>query len=203
MALNDSTPIILASSSEIRFQMLRAAGVTVTARPARIDEEALRAGLEAEDATPRDIADMLAEMKARKVAGNSDAAVVIGCDQVLDFKGHVRGKPATPAAARAQLLEMRGVSHRLLSAVVLYHEGEPQWRHVGTARLTMRDFSESWLDGYLSRNWESLRHSAGGYLLEEEGVRLFSAIEGDYFTILGLPLIPLLGYLGERGFIAT
>jgi septum formation protein len=196
-------PIILASSSETRLRMLRAAGLPVTARPARIDEVALRASLEAEDATPRDIADMLAEMKARKIAEKSTGTVVIGCDQVLDFKGRSWGKPANPAAALTQLREMRGAQHKLLSAVVVYFEGKPQWRHVGVARLTMRDFSDQWLDGYLSRNWENLRHSAGGYLLEEEGVRLFSAVEGDYFTILGLPLLPLLGYLGDRGFIQT
>ncbi|MFT7058985.1 MAG: septum formation protein, partial [Pseudorhodobacter sp.] len=175
----------------------------VSAQPARIDEEAIRAGLEAEDATPRDIADTLAEMKARKIADKVSGAVVIGCDQVLDFKGRSWGKPATPQAARAQLLALRGQRHQLLSAVVLYYDGQPQWRHVGTVRLTMRDFSDAWLEGYLSRNWESLRHSAGGYMLEEEGVRLFSAVEGDYFTVLGLPLLPLLGYLGQRGFIQT
>jgi septum formation protein len=196
-------PIILASSSETRLKLLRAAGIPVSAQRARIDEEAIRASLEAEEATPRDIADMLAEMKARKIAEKSTGTVVIGCDQVLDFKGKAWGKPATPAAAREQLQTMRGSQHKLLSAVVVYFEGKPQWRHVGIARLTMRDFSDSWLDGYLSRNWESLRHSAGGYLLEEEGVRLFSAVEGDYFTILGLPLLPLLGYLGDRGFIPT
>lgn len=197
------TPIILASSSETRLRLLRAAGLPVTARQARIDEQAIRASLEAEEATPRDIADMLAEMKARKIAEKTTGTVVIGCDQVVDFKGRSWGKPTSPAAARAQLLEMRGAQHKLLSAVVVYFEGKPQWRHVGVARLTMRDFSDQWLDGYLSRNWESLRHSAGGYLLEEEGVRLFSAVEGDYFTILGLPLLPLLGYLGDRGFIPT
>jgi septum formation protein len=196
-------PIILASSSETRLRLLRAAGLPVSAQPARIDEEAIRAGLEAEDATPRDIADTLAEMKARKIADKVSGAVVIGCDQVLDFKGKSWGKPATPQAARAQLLALRGQQHQLLSAVVLYYDGQPQWRHVGTVRLTMRDFSDAWLEGYLSRNWESLRHSAGGYMLEEEGVRLFSAVEGDYFTVLGLPLLPLLGYLGQRGFIQT
>jgi septum formation protein len=196
-------PIILASSSETRLRLLRAAGLPVSAQPARIDEEAIRAGLEAEDATPRDIADTLAEMKARKIADRVSGAVVIGCDQVLDFKGRSWGKPATPQAARAQLLALRGQRHQLLSAVVLYYDGQPQWRHVGTVRLTMRDFSDAWLEGYLSRNWESLRHSAGGYMLEEEGVRLFSAVEGDYFTVLGLPLLPLLGYLGQRGFIQT
>jgi septum formation protein len=196
-------PIILASSSETRLRLLRAAGIPVTATPARIDEESVRAALEGEEATPRDIADTLAEMKAQRVAHRNPDAVVLGCDQVLDFNGRAWGKPATPEAARAQLQALRGNTHRLLSAVVLYHQGQPQWRHVGQVRLTMRDFSDDWLDGYIARNRQSLRHSAGGYLLEEEGVRLFSAVEGDYFTVLGLPLLPLLGYLGQRGFIAT
>lgn len=196
-------PIILASSSETRLRLLRAAGIPLTATPARIDEESVRAALEAEGATPRDIADTLAEMKAQRVAHRNPGAVVLGCDQVLDFNGRAWGKPETPEAARAQLQSLRGNTHRLLSAVVLYHQGQPQWRHIGQVRLTMRDFSDDWLDGYIARNWESLRHSAGGYLLEEEGVRLFSAVEGDYFTVLGLSLLPLLGYLGQRGFIAT
>lgn len=196
-------PIVLASSSETRLRLLRAAGLPVSAQSARIDEEAIRAALETEEASPRDITDTLAEMKARKIGERTPGAIVIGCDQVLDFKGRAWGKSPTRDAARAQLIALRGQTHRLLSAIVLYHEGQPQWRHVGEARLTMRHFSDDWLDGYLTRNWDSLRHSAGGYLLEEEGVRLFSAVEGDYFTILGLPLLPLLGYLGDRGFIAT
>lgn len=196
-------PIVLASSSETRLRLLRAAGLPVTAQPARLDEETIRAALEAEQANPRDIADTLAEMKARRIGERTPGAIVIGCDQVLDFKGRAWGKSPTRDAARAQLVALRGQTHRLLSAIVLYHEGQPQWRHVGEARLTMRDFSDDWLEGYLTRNWDSLRHSAGGYLLEQEGVRLFSAVEGDYFTILGLPLLPLLGYLGQRGFIAT
>ncbi|MBL4916703.1 Maf family protein [Szabonella alba] len=196
-------PIVLASSSETRLRLLRAAGLPVSTQPARLDEEAITASLMAEGASPRDLADTLAEMKARKIGERSPGAIVLGCDQVLEFKGRVFGKPATPDLARTQLQAMRGQTHRLLSSVVLYHEAQPQWRHIGEARLTMRDFSDDWLDGYLNRNWDSLRHSAGGYLLEEEGVRLFSAVEGDYFTILGLPLLPLLGYLGLRGFIPS
>jgi len=196
-------PLVLASSSETRLKLLRAAGLPVSAQAARLDEDSIRAGLEAEHASPRDIADALAEMKARKIGDRMPGALVLGCDQVLDFKDRAWGKSATPEAAKEQLLALRGQTHRLLSAVVLYHEGKPQWRHIGEARLTMRNFSDDWLDGYLRRNWESLRHSAGAYLLEAEGVRLFSAVEGDYFTILGLPLLPLLGYLGDRGFIPT
>jgi septum formation protein len=196
-------PIVLASSSETRLRLLRAAGLPVTARSARLDEDAFRRGLEAEGASPRDVADTLAEMKARKIAEKTPGAIVIGCDQVLDFGGQAWGKAPTREAARAQLRALRGETHRLLSAVVLYHESQPQWRHLGEARLTMRAFSDDWLEGYLTRNWDSLRHSAGGYLLEAEGVRLFAEVAGDYFTVLGLPLLPLLGYLGDRGFIPT
>jgi len=197
------TRLILASQSEIRARLLGAAGVAVEALAARIDEDAIRTALEAEEATPRDIADTLAEMKARKLAEKHPDAVVIGCDQVLDFRKRVWGKPETPDAARAQLQALRGQTHRLLSAVVLYERSEPVWRHVGEVRLTMRVFSDAYLDDYLARNWDSARHSVGAYKLEEEGARLFSAVDGDYFTVLGLPLLPLLGYLGQRGWIAA
>ena len=193
--------ILLASASEIRLALLRAANVPATAQPARIDEEAIRAALEAEGASPRDLADTLAEMKARKIAEKQPAALVLGCDQVLEMKGRIFAKPETPEDARAQLRALRGLTHRLLSAAVLYENGQPVWRHVGQARLTMRDFSDSYLDDYLARNWASIRHAVGCYKLEEEGIRLFSAVEGDHFTILGLPLLPLLSYLGARGLI--
>ena len=195
--------LILASQSPIRARLLAQAGIHAEALPARIDEDAIRTALEAEAATSRDIADTLAEMKARKLAERNPDAVVIGCDQVLEFRKTVYGKPETQAQARDQLRTLRGQTHRLLSAVVVYDRAEPVWRHVGEVRLTMRDFSDAFLDDYLSRNWESLRESVGGYKLEEEGVRLFSAVEGDYFTVLGLPLLPLLAWLGQRGYIAS
>lgn len=195
--------LILASASTIRLHLLEAAGLAVTAFPARIDEDSIRAALEADAGSPRDIADVLAEMKAGKLADKNPTALVLGCDQVLDFGGRVWGKPETPDAARTQLRMLRGKTHRLLSAVVLYDAQQPVWRHIGEARLTMRDFSDTFLDEYLDRNWESIRSAVGCYKLEEEGVRLFSAIEGDYFTILGLPLLPLLEYLGQREFITS
>jgi septum formation protein len=122
--------------------------------------------------------------------------------QVLAFEDEVFSKPDTIEDARAQLLRLRGKTHRLHSALVAYENAEPVWRHVAEARLTMHHFSESYLDDYLARNWDSVRHSVGAYKIEEEGVRLFSAITGDHFTILGLPLLPLLAWLGTRGMIA-
>jgi septum formation protein len=194
--------IILASTSPIRLQMLQAAGLSVQAMPPRVDESAVRDALLQESATPRDLADALAEMKARKVAERRPDDLVIGCDQVLEIDRQVLAKPASPEEARAHLKLLRGRSHRLLSAVVVYENAQPVWRHVGEARLTMHAISDDYLADYLMRNWESIRHSVGCYKIEEEGVRLFSAISGDHFTILGLPLLPLLAWMGTRGMIA-
>jgi septum formation protein len=148
------------------------------------------------------VADALAEMKARKVAEKHPTAVVLGCDQVLALGRQIFAKPESAVEARAQLSALRGKTHTLLSAAVVYENARPVWRHVSEARLTMHDVSDAYLDDYVQRNWESIRHSVGGYLIEEEGVRLFSAIEGDHFTILGLPLLPLLAWLGTKGMIA-
>lgn len=194
-----SQPILLASGSEIRQTLLRNAGVPFTVTPARIDEDAIKRALEAEGALPRDIADALAEGKARKVSSKNPGALVLGFDQVLDHDRQILSKPRSVEEAREQLTRLRGQIHSLLSAAVIYEDGEPLWRHIGIARLTMRDFSDAYLDDYLARNWDSIRHSVGGYKLEEEGVRLFSRIQGDYFTILGLPLVELLSYLTIRG----
>ena len=194
-----ASQIILASSSEIRKTLLRNAGVEAEIQVARIDEDAIKAALIADGALPRDIADALAEGKARKISLKNRGAVVVGCDQVLAVGNDMLSKPKTPEDAAIQLKRLRNETHQLLSAAVVYEDGEPKWRHVGVARLTMRDFSEDYLNDYLGRNWGSIRHSVGGYKLEEEGVRLFSRIHGDYFTILGIPLLELLSYLTIRG----
>ena len=194
-----SERLILASGSEIRAQLLRNAGVAVDIVPARIDEEAIRASLEAEAATPRDVADTLAELKAQRIAAKHPDALVIGCDQVLAFGQDILSKPETPEIALAQLKSLRGQKHQLLSAAVIYGEGKPLWRHVGVVRLHMRDASDAYLADYVDRNWDSIRHAVGAYKLEEEGVRLFTRIEGDYFNVLGLPLLELLSYLTLRG----
>ena len=194
-----SFDLILASASESRARLLQQAGVLVQPIPARIDEDSAKNALIAENAPPRDIADTLAEMKARKIAEKGSGGLVLGCDQVLASKGGLLSKPSSRDEARTQLTQLRGETHQLLSAAVVYDGLEPVWRHVGVARLTMRDFSDAYLDDYIDRNWDSIRWSVGGYKIEEEGIRLFRSIMGDTFTIQGLPLLELLSYLTLRG----
>lgn len=196
-------PIILASGSEIRAQMLLQAKIPFNVIKPRIDEQSVKSALIAEAAKPRDIADCLAEMKARKVSDKEPGAMVIGSDQVLDFKGTLLSKPESPEQALEQLKDMRGERHMLLSAAVIVQDSKPIWRHIGQVRLRMREASDAYLESYVERNWNSIRHSVGAYKLEEEGVRLFSAIDGDYFNVLGMPLLELLNFLALRGVIET
>lgn len=195
--------LLLASSSQIRADLLRSAGLAIDTESPRVDEDGLKAALLAEGANPRDIADALAEAKTRKLAMRYPDKRVLGCDQVLEIGGEILSKPQSREEAEAQLRRLRGQTHRLLSAAVLYENAEPVWRHVGMARLTMREFSEAYLDAYLDRNWPDVATSVGGYKLESEGIRLFARIEGSHFTILGLPLLELLTYLSIRGTIAA
>ncbi len=203
MPYKQTERIILASGSAIRATLLRNAGVAIETIVPRIDEAAIRDALVADGSSPRDIADALADLKAQRVAARHPDALVIGCDQVLAHGTDLFAKAGSVEEARDQLKTLRNTQHRLLSAVVIYQADQPQWRHVGEVRLTMRNFTDEWLDDYLSRNWESVRDAVGCYKLEQEGVRLFSRIEGDYFTTLGLPLLDLLSYLTLRGTIAA
>lgn len=192
------TPVTLASKSAARQAILRNAGVDFEAVVAGVDEDATKAGLLAEGASPREVADALAELKAVKVS-TKRPGLVIGADQTLDFAGRLIDKVATLDQARALLLELRGKTHKLHSAVVVARDGKPIWRVVETAKLSVRPFSDAWLDGYLDRRGEHILHCVGCYELESEGVQLFDAIDGDYFTILGLPLVGLLDFLRLHG----
>lgn len=195
--------LILASASPIRRQLLTRAGIAHEVVPARLDEEALRLSLQADGVSPRDMADALAEAKARKVAQKHPQAMVLGCDQVLDLDGAAVGKAATRDEAAAQLAAMSGKAHRLHSAAVIHENGGPVWRHVATVKMQMRALSADFLASYLDRNWPAVSDCVGGYKLEEEGVRLFSRIDGGYFEVLGLPLLEIQGYLALRGLVPT
>ncbi len=194
-----TAPLILASASTARASLLRNAGLTVEIVPARIDEDEVKIALRADGAPARDQADVLAEMKALAVSRSHPGAMVLGADQILDQAGRTFDKPANRAEAREQLLALRGQRHELLSAAVIARDGEPIWRHVGRARLQMRPFTEDFLDDYLDQMGDDVTTTVGGYMLEGLGAQLFARVDGDYFTILGLPLIETLGFLRLHG----
>jgi septum formation protein len=177
--------------------MLEQAGIKSAARKPSLDEEEVKrhfAGL-----GPEDMAMRLAEAKALSLSSSHDHAIVIGADQVLDFDGHRIDKPASLQEARKQLMALRGRTHRLISAVACARRGGIIWSHTGTAELEMRPFSEGFLDDYLARTAGEATQSVGAYKLEALGAQLFETIRGDYFTILGLPLLPLMSFLRSTG----
>jgi len=194
-----SAPLVLASTSSVRQQLMKNAGLTFEALPARIDEDLVKSSLVAEGAPPRDIADTLAEMKAQKVSNSRPEALVIGCDQIAVHNGRLLSKAASPEALLIDLQSMRGQTHKLISAAVIYQAGKPEWRYVGEVRLNMRAASDAFLWNYIERNWDDIRHCVGGYMLEAEGIRLFDRITGDYFHVLGIPLMEIVTYLAMRG----
>jgi septum formation protein len=195
--------LILASKSAARRAVLDGAGVPYEALVAGVDEDAVKQALLAEGHGARDVADALAELKALKVSKARPDAFVIGADQTLEFEGRLYDKAGTLEEARARLIELRGAPHRLHSAVVVARGGEAIWREVSTATLVMRNFSDAFLDDYLAREGEELLGSVGCYRLEALGAQLFSRIDGDYFAILGLPLLGLLDLLRNHGEIAA
>jgi septum formation protein len=189
----------LASGSTTRKKILADAGVPFHVTLPRVDEDSARAALLADGVRPREIADALAELKARRVGEAHPQGLTLGCDQVLDLDGEVVTKCATEDEARALLARMSGRPHVLWSAAVLYEDARPVWRHIGQARMKMRPLSTAFIDGYVARNWAEIRHSVGCYRIEAEGIRLFESIGADYHAILGLPLLPLLQFLTLRG----
>lgn len=194
--------IILASASPVRALLLRNAGLDPIVKPVRIDEEAVRAALLAEGYPPQDLAGALAEQKSREGAARHPEALVIGADQILECDGRIFAKPVDPDDARVRIAALAGRTHHLLSAAVVCQGAEVLWRHVARVQMTMHPLRPDEIAAYVARHWPDIGQSAGGYRIEAEGVRLFSRIDGDYFAILGLPLIELLTWLRIRGDIA-
>lgn len=196
--------LILASASEGRAAILRQAGIAFIQQPAAIDERAL----EREAVAPQDglagarLAGLLAAAKAEHVSALNPSALVIGADQVMECDGTIFHKPATIDGAKAQLRRLRGKSHLLNTALCVACGGKALWSHLDEAELTMRDFSDEFLDQYCRAEGEAMLQSVGAYRIEGLGIQLFTRLQGDHFTIIGLPLLPLLSYLRHRGCVA-
>jgi septum formation protein len=193
------TRLILASQSSARRSLLEAAGVDFEAMAPMVDEESAKQGLRADGISPRDLADALAELKALKLSHRFPADLVLGCDQTLSLDGTMFDKPESRDALKAQLSILSGKTHNLWSAAVLAQNGTAIWRHIERCKMTVRPFSEDFIDGYIDAEGDVLLGCVGGYRLEARGIQLFSQIEGSHFGILGLPLLPLLDILRTRG----
>jgi septum formation protein len=194
--------LILASKSSARAAVLKAAGIPFEMLTSYVDEESIKASLRTEGASCAVQADVLAETKAMKVSA-SHRGVVLGCDQMLDLDGEGFDKPASRDEAREQLKKLRGKTHILQTAMVACIEGSPVWRHLAQPRLRMRNFSDAFLESYLDEIGEAALHSVGSYQIEGRGALLFDRIEGDHFSIMGLPLLPLTQWLRDRGVLPT
>ncbi len=192
-------PLVLASSSPFRRMLMENAGLSFECRAADIDERAIESGLQ--NASPDETAATLARAKAIDVSRHFPGAIVIGSDQTMSLGTRVYHKPKSIDEARESVSSLSGKTHRLNSAIALVRDGQVVWEHVAHADLTVRDLSDTFVDGYLQRVGEKVSSSVGAYQLEGEGIQLFSKIEGDYFTILGLPMLPLLDKLRDLGAI--
>jgi septum formation protein len=201
MAEAPAPELVLASTSPFRRRMLEAAGLSFRVVAPEVDEAALKERFPNGSSKPGAVAEMLARAKAEAVSSKMPEAVVIGADQVLAFAGSILSKPKNVAAARRQLEQLRGKAHSLFTAVALAVHGKCVWSHVDTATLTMRSFSDGFLDRYIAEGGEDLCRMVGGYEIEGRGIQLFERVEGDTFGIVGLPLLPLLAELRKRGAI--
>lgn len=203
-APDSGTPrLILASASPSRAAVMRQAGLPALSEPAQVDETEVKSGLEAEGAGAREIAETLAELKAQKISRRRPGAIVVGADQILECEEVRFDKPIDLDQAAAHLRSLSGKTHRLISAVCVVRDSARLWHHIAEARLTMRPLSEDFIKDYLAAVGPVALTSVGAYQLEGLGAQLFTRVEGDYFTILGLPLLPLMDFLRNHGVIAT
>ena len=194
-------PLVLASASQTRIDMLKNAGLEFTQQPASADEDSVKVSLVAEGAPPREIADALADLKAHAVSQMRPEALVIGADQILVKDGQIFSKATDRKSARATLLSLSGGEHKLISAAVVYQNGRAVWHTLDEAKLIVRPLSEKFVEGYLDALGDDAFWSVGCYQLEGLGSQLFTKIDGDFFTVLGLPLLPLLDFFRLRGYM--
>ncbi len=199
----NTAPIVLASGSATRAIMLRNAGVTFEIVPARVDEESVKEAMLADHASPGEAAQALADLKAHRVSPSLPGALVIGADQILECEGAWFDKPSDRAAARQQLMALSGKMHTLWTAAAIAKDGVIIWRDLAYPRLTMRDLSERFVDDYLDATGDEVLSSVGAYQVEGRGVQLFAKISGDFFAVLGLPLLALLDFLRGHGELAA
>ena len=191
--------IILASKSQIRSELLLKADLKFTAIDANIDEKEAKSSYINEGYSARDLADILAAMKAKKLSCKYLDKLVIGCDQIMECNGQILSKANNPTDLADQLKFLRSKSHTLYSACVVYFANKAEWRFIGSATITMRNLSDEYISKYVDDNWDEVKHCVGGYKIENSGISFLSKINGDYFSILGLPIIQLLDYLVNRG----
>ena len=191
--------IILASKSQIRSELLLKAGLKFTAIDANIDEKEVKSSYINKGYSARNLADILAAMKAKKLSCKYLDKLVIGCDQIMECNGQILSKANNPTDLADQLKFLRSKSHTLYSACVVYFANKAEWRFIGSATITMRNLSDEYISKYVDDNWDEVKHCVGGYKIENTGISFLSKINGDYFSILGLPIIQLLDYLVNRG----
>ena len=196
-----TTDIILASKSKVRALLLKNAGLSFASVDAAIDEEQLKLSYIDAGYTPRDVADVLADMKAKKLSNRFPNQLVIGCDQILSFREQIISKAKNTNDLVHQLKVLEGNEHIVYSASVVYINNRPEWRFIGSANMTMRNLSNDFILKYVEDNWNKIQHSVGGYEIESSGASLFSKIDGDHFSVLGIPLLQLIDYLINRGVI--
>jgi septum formation protein len=191
--------IVLSSTSATRRKLLSQTGIYFKTAKPPVDESVIKVALRKAGASAAQVAENLAESKANSVGQIIPGAYIIGADQMLECDGRWYDKPADRDGARRHLESLRGKTHELITAAVIAHEGRVIWRHTEIAKMTMRDFSESFLDSYMEKAGDGIVKSVGAYEMEGTGSQLFEKVEGDFFSILGLPLIPLMGALREAG----